>query len=334
MTAAGRWLLITACVLMGLLGGAVFFKKERKPEKEELSKKPQEVLIEEVSLVQEVRVLAPAPLTAGLPSSDEGDPSAVIKPPLEADYLETDRIEEFFSTKGTKFPIVETITYKSRVPWLKGRPAWLSDYAGHFETSRHFIARSLHGKGDYLKQEVCEGDKFNVLRQDIPIRFQLVVDLSRAHMWLYYLTDKEKVLVKSYSVSVGRLDASRPSGSYTPLGKYSLGNRVAIYKPSTMGAHRGQKLPLIQVFGTRWIPFDREIANCTAPAKGLGLHGAPWVKRPDGQWEENVDGLGKYQTDGHVSLAREDMEEIFAIVTTKPTTIEIVRDFWQSELNQ
>ena len=138
---------------------------------------------------------------------------------------EADRIEELFNKDGPKLPIVETITYKSLVPWQKGRPAWLSDYAGHYETSRHFIARSLNGKPDYFKQELAEGARFNVLRKDKNFEFALIVDTSRCKMWFYYvdLDQKQKVLLKTYQVGLGRLDASKTSGLLTPLGKYTLG---------------------------------------------------------------------------------------------------------------
>ena len=149
----------------------------------------------EVELDQQIQTVmpavSPAPATA---IAEKGLPEAMIELP------EADRIEELFNKDGPKLPIVETITYKSRVPWQKGRPAWLSDYAGHYETSRHFIARSLNGKPDYFKQEVAEGARFNVLRKDKNIEFALIVDTSRCKMWFYYvdLDQKQKVLLKTY----------------------------------------------------------------------------------------------------------------------------------------
>ena len=68
-------------------------------------------------------------------------------------FPEADRMAQLFRTKGEKLPIVETVSYTSRVDWLKGRPAWIADYAAHFATSRHFIARSLNGKADYLRKK-------------------------------------------------------------------------------------------------------------------------------------------------------------------------------------
>src|ERR1700733_4285949 len=46
---------------------------------------------------------------------------------------QVDRIQEFFNKQGSRLPIVQTITYKSHVPWLKGRPAWIADYASHYK---------------------------------------------------------------------------------------------------------------------------------------------------------------------------------------------------------
>lgn len=287
----------------------------------------------EVELDHEVPTIIPAPprletkpvaVIQDVPQSKE-----TISVSASKDLPEADRIEEFFRTSGTKLPIVETISYKSRVPWQKGRPAWLSDYALHYQTSRHFIARSLNGKADYLTQEIKEGDRFNVLRKDKPFQFYLVVDTSRCKLWFYYidLEDKQKVLLKTYRVGLGRLDSSRGSGLLTPLGKYVLGSRIATYKPKIMGTYQGKKTEMVTVFGTRWIPFEKETGVCTAPAKGFGIHGTPWRVQANGEMSDTKNGIGKYESDGCIRLATEDMEELFAIIVTKPTTIEIVRDF-------
>ena len=268
------------------------------------------------------------PAVSSTPSVSVGEPKSVVEPP------EVDRIEEFFNKEGPKLPIVETLTYKSRVPWQQGRPAWLSDYAGHYETSRHFIARSLNGKADYFKQDLAEGAQFNVLRKDKHFEFAFVVDTSRCKMWFYYvdLDTKQAVLLKTYRVGLGRLDASKTSGLLTPLGKYTLGDRVAIFKPKMLGTHQGKKVEMITVFGTRWIPFEKEIGTCTAPAKGFGIHGTPWVLNADGERVDQLDSVGKYESDGCIRLATADIEELFAIVITKPITIEIVHDFFDSSL--
>jgi hypothetical protein len=274
-------LIFISVLIFAVIGVLAFFKKGSPP--------PQSMQVPiEVAFDQEIVVpaLALAP--------EEKNPT-----PLAANLPDADRIEELFSKNGTQLPIVETLTYKSHVPWQKGRPAWLSDYAAHYETSRHFIARSLNGKPDYFKQDLAEGDRFNVLRKDKNFEFYLVVDTSRCRMWFYYidLDAKQKVLLKTYAVGLGRLDSSRKSGLLTPLGIYTLGERIAIYKSKTMGVHQGKNIEMITVFGTRWIPFEQEIANCTAPAKGLGIHGTPWVASA-GEFIDTASGIGKYESDG------------------------------------
>lgn len=250
------------------------------------------------------------------------------------DLPNIDRIFQLFSTGSSKLPIVETVNYSSSAPWLKGRPAWISDYAAHYNTSRHFIARSLNGKRDYLSQKVSEGSKFNVFRKDKKINFYLLVDVSRCKMALYYvdLDTNERVLLKTYRVGLGRLDASKPSGTATPLGRYTLGNRVAIYKPGMMGFYQDKSVEMVRVFGTRWIPLDQEIERVTSPAKGYGLQGAPWIMDTSGQLIENRDVIGAYDSDGCIRLSLEDIEEIFSIVLTKQTFIEIVKDFHEAKL--
>ncbi len=88
---------------------------------------------------------------------------------------------------------------------------------------------------------------------------------------------------------------------------------------------------MIRVFGTRWIPFEKEIEGCSEPAKGFGLHGLPWTSDPtSGALVESK--MSRYDSDGCIRLAQEDIEEIFSIVITKPTTVELVRDFHEAKL--
>lgn len=312
----GKILFLTAVLLFGAIGIAAYLKSDSKSEEITYTKvltTPQEIELDQV-------VVQTAP------------PTKIVTQD-KASIAEVDRIQEFFNKKDPRFPIVETISYKSRTPWQKGRPAWISDYASYYETSRHFIARSLNGKADYLKQEVGEGDKFNVLKKDKNVNFHLLIDASRAKMGFYYidLDTKQRVLIKTYNVGLGRPDSTKVSGLLTPLGKYSLGDKIAIYKPGIMGYHNGKKIEMIRTFGTRWIPFENEIANATAPAKGLGIHGVPWVEK-NGEIYQDVTSLNKYESDGCIRLASEDIEEIFAIVITKPTFVEIVRDFNEAKL--
>lgn len=333
------------------MGVALFFKKGKESaltsqEASFETKKtlePIEVDLESSDYFKETRPLIP---TIAISSEADLKPvdlepvpevisyQALPEPEPSPSLIEVDRIEELFSTKESKLPIVETVTYKSRVSWQKGRPAWLSDYASHFETSRHFIARSLNGKPDYLKQNVADGDQFNVLRKDKNIEFHLVIDTSSCKLWFYYrdLDTDEQVLLKTYRVSLGRSDNNKPSGLLTPLGKYSLGNKVATYKPKVMGYYKGQKVEMVRIFGTRWIPFEKELMGCTAPAKGFGLHGVPWGAKTNGDLDQDLSSIGKYESDGCIRLATEDIEEIFAIITTKPAIVELVRKYDASKM--
>jgi len=305
------------------------------PKRESFAQVPQEGL---------ARALPPPPTQQELSrqnllTSMSQDRTVAQKPngaaPVTADFPNIDRIIQLFTTGPAKLPIVETVTYQSSVPWLKGRPAWVADYAVYYGTSRHFIARSLNGKPDYFSQKVADGSKFNVFKKDKKLQFWLLVDVSQCKMGFYYLDldTNERILLKTYSVGLGRLDNQKPSGTLTPLGRYSLGNRVAIYKPGITGFHQDQKTEMIRVFGTRWLPFEEELERVTAPAKGYGIQGAPWVEdSKTGQLIENKETLSKYDSDGCIRLSSEDIEELFSIVVTKPTYIEIVRDFHEAHL--
>ncbi len=315
---------IGSIVIFGVIGLLAVFKK---PQEKEIvfdasKDKLQEIVVVEEKQQEEIKVEI----------KEEPSQEKVV---LNEDELpEADIIDRLFAVDSSKLPIVETVSYTSRVPWLKGRPAWIADYASYYQTTRHFIARSLNRKADYFTQKVSFGDRFNVFKKDKNINFHMVIDLSRLKMWLYYVDSEanDKVLLKTYKVGLGRKEAKRSSGYLTPIGKYSLGEKVAIYKPGTMGFFQEEKTEMIQVFGTRWIPFDKEVENCSEAAKGLGLHGAPWSKTANGELTEDISKIGKYDSDGCIRLASTDIEEIFAIVISKPTTIELVKDFYDSEL--
>lgn len=308
-----RKFLAFTLIIFVSIGVLSLFKREKKEEivtRHPVQKKTYEMQV----------TPTPAPKKEELRSNEE------VKKRLE---VRADRIRRFFSRGMDKFPIVETITYTSRVPWLKGRPAWVADYASHYETSRHFIARSLNGRLDYETQRVSPGDKFNVLRKDKNVEFYLLVDLSTCTMDFYYL-DKdldERVFVKRYEVGVGREDPLSPSGSLTPVGKYMLGNKVAIYKPGIENFYQNRKTHMIEIFGTRWMPFAQELENCSDSAKGYGFHGVPCFFDEGAQmWIEENSGVGKRNSDGCLRLKKDDVEELFAIVITKPTIVEIVKD--------
>ena len=318
-----KLLAVVSILLFGVIGIAAVLKKQAASSSDSLRSTPLEV-----ELDGEVEALAPAIAKSDRPLTREGRS-------LESLVPEVDRVGEFFNTNDPKLPIVETLTYKSHVPWQKGRPAWLSDYAAHYQTSRHFIARSLNGKPDYFKQDLAEGDRFNVLRQDKNFEFHLVIDTSRCRMWFYYkdVDENKRILLKDYPVGLGRPDSSKASGLLTPLGTYKLGDRVAIYKPKMMGIRHGDKIEMMTVFGSRWIPFEKEIGCCTAPAKGLGIHGTPWVREVDGGLVDYMAGIGKYESDGCIRMATPDLEELFAIIITRPAVVEIVRDVLDSSLS-
>lgn len=53
------------------------------------------------------------------------------------------------------------------------------------------------------------------------------------------------------------------------------------------------------------------------------------LKGRGGQLIEDRSKVGKYESDGCIRLASEDIEEIFSIVLTKPTTVEVVKEFKQ-----
>jgi len=290
------------------------------------------------SISNQVSVPAPSPVFAKVqPLPAPAPPSQEQEVPLAAavGLPDADRIRQLYATDSSKLPIVETVSYTSRVPWIQGRPAWIADYASHYNTSRHFIARSLNKKLDYLTQKISPGDKFNVFKKDKNVQFYMVGDLSRCRMWFYYidLDQNERVLLKTYPIGIGRAEAKRKSGYLTPAGKYTLGDKIALYKPGTLGFFQDQQIEMVRVFGTRWIPFDQEIEGCTESAKGYGLHGAPWVEDPEThQWMEDKSKIGKYDSDGCIRLAAEDIEEIFSIVITKPTTIELVKDFRDAKI--
>lgn len=318
-----KYFLLGAGILFGVIG-YIGYKKQ--PQAQEEPVLASSVRIQEIPIPEKKISKTPPPAI---------ETPKIATPVSPDDLSNVDRIYQLFTLDASKLPIVETITYTSRVPWLKGRPAWISDYASHYETSRHFIARSLNKKADYFSQKIGPGDKFNVFKKDKNIEFHLLIDVSQNQMRFYYvdLDSKEHTLLKTYKVGLGRVDPQRKSGYLTPLGKYQLGDRIAIYKPGTMGFFQDKKSEMIRTFGTRWIPFEKEIDGCTEPAKGFGIHGAPWVNDPiTGQLVEDRAKIGKYESDGCVRLAQEDIEELFSIIITKPTTVELVNNFAEAKI--
>ncbi len=314
-----RIFLFVSLLLFGAIGTVAIVKRSKA---KEVVSEPKVIEIDLATLTPQIEVKKEEVV--------EVAPEPVV---VVADTPDVDRVNLLFQ-KNSPLPIVETVTYKSKVAWKKGRSAWLVDYAAHYKTHLHFIARSLNGKADYHPRPANDGATFNVLAQNVNFYFYMVVDIARCKLNLYaVLPDRgERILLKTYRVGLGRLDQSKASGSLTPTGKYSLGNRVAIYQPKMMGTHKGQRVEMISVFGTRWIPFEKELANCSEPAKSYGIHGTPWSPNSDGKMVDNASSIGKYESDGCIRLRAQDIEEIFAIVSTHETIIEIVSDFSKAQL--
>ncbi len=316
-----KFFLITLFVLFGLIGTVFFVKtvaKKAKAPAQEVICPEQAAQLEPVQVAQTlVKETAPPVVTPVLSTISEDE---------QYDFPQVDRTPQLFSVTSEKLPFVETITYTTRTAWLKGRPAWISDYASHFQTSKHFIARSVNGKADYRLGEVSSGKKFNVFSADKKIKFHLLVDRTLRKMGLYCidLETQERILLKTYRVCLGRPTAT---DFLTPIGTFSLGNKVAIYKPGVTGFFQDNEIEMLSVFGSRWIPMDHE------QIKGLGIHGMPWVyNEGSGEWREDRGTIGQYESDGCIRLVSEDIEEIFSIVITKPTNLEIVTDFRKAQL--
>jgi len=314
-----RILIATSTILVIALFGIGALRKQQTKKRELAAAVP--VVAQELLVVEEKEKPAPTPVREKREISEVKE-STNYAP-------DVDHIHQLFSFGPDKLPIVETITYTSRVSWLKGRPAWIADYASHYKTSRHFIARGLNQKADYITQKVGPGDRFNVFRSDINFEFYLLVDVTKCKMWFYYvdLDRNEKVLLKTYRVGLGSKDEKALSGTITPLGKFLLGDKIASYKPGIMGFFQNERIEMIQVFGTRWLPFKGLDSDQDAFAKGYGIHGAPmFFDEKNEQLVEKRESIGKYESSGCIRLLQEDVEEIYSIVVTRPTTVEIVKE--------
>lgn len=326
-----KTIFIGSLSLFALIGIVGIYKKTAQPVKVAQLPIPvkKEVIPDPVSIRKEESKQAREKVLVQEKQSQKTNPVTI-----KDDFPDVDRIFQLFTTGPAKLPIVETISYSINVPWLKGRPAWLTDYANYYGTSRHFIARGLNGKPDYFTQKINPGSRFNVFRKDKNIQFYLLVDISRCKMGFYYvdLDTQERLFLKTYRVGLGKLTDNTPSGTLTPLGKYLLGGKVVVYKPGMMGQFQNQKIEMIQIFGTRWMPFEKEIESNTAPAKGYGIHGAPWISDASGNLQELTEVIGRYESDGCIRLSQKDVEELFSIIITKPTVVEVVKDFREAKL--
>lgn len=283
----------------------------------------------------------PLAKTGDVPLKPEGVDSQVVKyesPKIDSKTSilpKIDRMNQLFTTGANKLPIVETISFTTKVNWLEGKLAWIADYASYFKTSRHFIARSLNGKADYFSQNVSQGHKFNVYRLDRPFEFHIAVDLSKCQMALYYFDQltNERVMLKTYTVGVGRKDETKSSGYLTPQGTFKLGSKIAIYKPGIMGTFQDKKVEMIRIFGTRWLPFESIETSQEGLARGLGMHGLPWQDAADGEnLQENITSIGCYSSDGCIRLSKDDIEELFAVVISKPCFVHIGSSIEEAKL--
>jgi len=320
-----RIFLVVSLILFGAIGVAALAKKSK------TAPQAQEVVQSET--LQPIEI----DLTTLKPQGQEEvvvettpEPEACVEttPTAVQDLPDVDRIGLLFQ-KNSPLPIVETITYKSKVSWKSGRSAWLVDYAAHHKTHLHFIARSINGRPDYNAKPAAEGQMLNVLSTNVNFYFYLVIDTSRCKLWLYAMLpdSNERILLKTYNVGLGRQDSSKTSGFLTPTGRYSLGSRIAVYQPKMMGNYRGKRTEMITIFGTRWIPFEKELNNCSEPAKGYGIHGTPWATTSEGRLADSLAGIGRYESDGCIRMKAPDVEELYAIITTRQAVVEIVSDF-------
>lgn len=237
---------------------------------------------------------------------------------IDVQIPDIDRTAALFKVDGELFPIVETISYSSHVPWLAGRSAWISDYARYYLTTKHFISRSLTGSKNDFHQKIGIGDRFNVFRKDYPFNFYILADLSKMRLFLYYddLKENKRVLIKTYPISAGR-------DSHALQGRYQIGAKSCVYVPGQEGFFQHQKIEMITTFGTRWMPLEpREGASsCT----GCGIHGLPCVYlSEEEEFVEKEEQIGHYAGEGSLSLKKRDIEELFAIVVSRPTFVEIV----------
>ena len=51
-----------------------------------------------------------------------------------------------------------------------------------------------------------------------------------------------------------------------------------------------------------------------------------------GELEEDNSSIGHCESDGCIRLAGKDMKELFSVISTRPTYVEIVQSFQQSKL--
>lgn len=334
MTLPRAFVLISIVLFGGIAAGAYFQKQNKVHSGADISTAIIENAPIEIDIASLNTVESPQVTNEMLDVFDQELDQQMEEELVLQELPEANQIDLLFQ-KNSPLPIVETIQYKSRVSWKSGKAAWLVDYAAHHKTHLHFIARSINQRPDYTAKTIREGQSFNILSQKKEFSFHLVVDLPRCKMWFYAILPKEnkKILLKTYPVGLGRVDPQKKSGYLTPVGKYSLGSRIAVFQPKMMGPYKNNRVELIRVFGTRWIPFEKEIEGCSESAKGFGIHGTPWYfDEQKGQYIDNIGSLGKHEGDGCIRMRAEHVEELFSIISTRETVIELVSAFHQAKL--
>ena len=99
-----------------------------------------------------------------------------------------------------------------------------------------------------------------------------------------------------------------------------------------MGYFQNQRQEMIQIFGTRWLPFEEEIGDCSDAARGYGMHGLPcFYNEEQDMLVEDKSMIGQYSSDGCIRLLKEDIEEVYSIVISRETIVDIKQDLneWQ-----
>lgn len=302
---------LTALVLFGLY---IHYTPKRKVERIQIVSKEESVAQKVEPIAQKVGILS---------LSDDSE-----LPP------QVNQMAKLFCSKEPAFPFIERISYSSRVDWLNGRRAYLGDYARYYKTSKHFISASLNGRGNYRSDKVSQGDCFNVLKKDYPVEFHLAVDLSRCKMWLYAYDEKEdkNYLLNQYTVCVGALNDQYSSGCNTPCGVFSLGEDIAVYNEDSKGLYKNEMIEMVSVFGKRWIPLQDVVEGTIVSCRGIGIHGAPMKRSETGELVEYTECLGGYHSNGCIRVKGDEMEELFALIVSRPSYIHIEQDFTQIQI--
>ncbi len=157
----------------------------------------------------------------------------------------------------------------------------LSAIARNFNTTVPLLEKSNHLKSNIIKP----GQKIKVTTN----KFSIVIDIKTNELFLNY-DDK---LFKRYKISSGADD------SLTPLGNFVIKEKI---KDPTWYLPEGGIVPpnsADNILGSRWMGLWE-----SGTKTGYGIHEA--VDPSD---------IGKYMTKGCVRMVKEDLEELYDIVT-------------------